>query len=230
MGDKRDTHLAEPVQAVYDYLEALLSELPDSLEPATEDQTQEVVELVEAVIPVVEETTQEVLETQEAVAEEESGEEAPAEPEIPEWAEEPFQCLLFRLRGMTMAVPLLSLDGILKPEEKESTQIPGQPNWHRGVINNRGQQVVLVDTAQLVMPERLHKAPESEGVGSHILLIGGGRWGLSCDTLTKPVFLNKDEVRWSLDHPDRRWMAGTVIDKLCILLDIDGLLEIIGHE
>ncbi len=228
MGEKKHTHLAEPVQAVYDYLEALLSELPDSLEPATEEQIQEAVELVEAVAPELEEVPQEVLETQVEAAED-TPEERAAVSEIPEWAEEPFQCLLFRLRGMTMAVPLLSLDGILKPGE-ESTQIPGQPNWHRGVITNRGQQVVLVDTAQLVMPERLHKAAEDEGVGGHILLIGGGRWGLTCDTLTKPVFLNKDEVRWSLGHPDRRWMAGTVIDKLCILLDVDGLLDVIGHE
>jgi purine-binding chemotaxis protein CheW len=228
MGEKRDTHLAEPVQAVYDYLETLLNELPDTLEPATEEQIQEVVELEEAAPPVEEVVAEEVLETQAAPVEE-TVEQESTEPVVPEWAEEPFQCLLFRLRGMTLAVPLLSLDGILKPEG-ESTLIPGQPDWHRGVIANREQQVVVVDTAQLVMPERLHKAPEEEGVGSHILLIGGGRWGLTCDTLSKPVFLNKDEVRWSIDRPDKRWMAGTVIDKLCILLDIEGLLETIGHE
>jgi purine-binding chemotaxis protein CheW len=66
--------------------------------------------------------------------------------------------------------------------------------------------------------------------GSHILIIGDHRFGLPCESLAKPVFLSKEDVHWSIRHEDRPWMAGTIKDKLTILLNIDELLEMIRHE
>lgn len=199
--------LAEADRAVFDYLDALLSEVETV--PETEIVTE---------TPVAVEVMAEVEAEQETVA---------APPAIPAWAEEPFQCLLFKVRGMILAVPLLSLDSIVK-WDSEIAQIPGQPDWHMGVMQHREQQVVVVDTAKLLMPERLKRASE-ERQGSHILVIGG-RWGLAADSLAKPITLEKEGVHWTVAHPHRPWVAGTVVEKLCILLNVDALLDVFGHE
>jgi purine-binding chemotaxis protein CheW len=222
--EERSTHLAEPEQAVYEYLDSLLKEVEQA--PSAPATTAEVVEIRPEPPPQQQEDVEPAPETvEEGVVD--------AEPEqgavIPEWAEEPFQCLLFSLRGMTPAVPLLSLDNIMKWEE-ELSPLPGQPDWHMGIALNRGQQVVVVDTAQLLVPDKLGRAADEREKGSHILVIGGGGRGLACDSLAKPVTLTKDDVRWSAPGGNRPWVAGTIVEKLCILLNIECLLEMIGHE
>jgi purine-binding chemotaxis protein CheW len=224
--DERLTHLAEPDQAVYDYLDSLLKEVERT--PEAPAKTAEVVEIrPETQLQEQSEIVEPVSEVAAGEAVVDTGLEEGVL--IPEWAEEPFQCLLFSLRGMTLAVPLLSLDSIMKWEE-EVAPLPGQPDWHMGVILHRDQQVVVVDTAQLLVPDKLGKAGEEREKGSHILVIGGGSRGLACDSLAKPVTLTKDDVRWSAPGGNRPWVAGTIVEKLCILLNVECLLEMIGHE
>ena len=130
---------------------------------------------------------------------------------------------------MTLAVPLLALDNIVK-WETELTTIPGQPKWHLGVLQNRDHKIVVIDTAKLLMPEKMEDITRTRENGSHILIIGDNRFGLACDSLAKPLMLNKEDVHWSISHPDRPWMAGTIREKLSVLLNIDALLGMIRHK
>jgi purine-binding chemotaxis protein CheW len=228
--DERSTHLAEPDQAVYDYLDSLLKEAEGRQQEPAKPQAGVAAEVVEIRPVETLREQQEILEPAEAavveVAEDVAQEDAVV---VPEWAEGPFQCLLFTLRGMTLAVPLLSLNSIMKWEE-EVTPIPGQPDWHMGVILHRDQQVVVIDTAQLLVPERLGRVDEVRERGSHILVIGEGDRGLACESLAKPLTLTKDDIRWSGAGGNRPWVAGTIVEKLCILLNVDYLLEMVRHE
>ena len=79
------------------------------------------------------------------------------------------------------------------------------------------------------MPERFESLAARQP-GSHILVVGGERWGLACDGLQRPVMLQADDVRWRDARQSKRWMAGTLVDKLCILLDVPGLIEQLGHD
>jgi purine-binding chemotaxis protein CheW len=99
-----------------------------------------------------------------------------------------------------------------------------------GVLPYHGRQMVVVDSVQLLMPDESDEEQATRGRGSHILVIGDGRWGLACDSLAKPVILHKDEVQWGGQNPERSWAIGTVIDRLCVLLDVAAVAEIIGHE
>ncbi|MCW8921438.1 MAG: chemotaxis protein CheW, partial [Sedimenticola sp.] len=114
--------------------------------------------------------------------------------------------------------------------DQDLTQMPGQPDWCMGVLLHRDRRVVVVDIAQLIMPERLDRASEERARGSHILIIGNGQFGFACDRLQSPLLLNRDEVRWRRGEGYRPWMAGTVIDQLSVLLDVDAILEMIGHK
>jgi len=216
------TKLEDQDQIINNYLESLLGEVDEYREQEieTRQDTAEVVEIRPQAVEVPQP------QQQEQAAESDASQ---VSRDVPDWAQEPFQCLLFKVHGMTLATPLLALDNIVK-WESELTSIPGQPDWHMGVLQNRDRKVVVVDTARLLIPDKIKDdADPSEG-GSHILIIGDNSFGLACDSLAKPVVLEKNDIRWSGSHPDRLWMAGTITEKLSVLLDIDALLQIIRHE
>jgi purine-binding chemotaxis protein CheW len=52
-----------------------------------------------------------------------------------------------------------------------------------------------------------------------VVFIADGTWGLACDELAQVVTLRPDEVRWRTSRTRRRWLAGTVIEHMCALLD-----------
>jgi purine-binding chemotaxis protein CheW len=233
--NRKDTRLDDQEQILNQYLESLLSEIPEYSEPETKTEAKQESAEVLTIAPtpevVPEEVQQEVVEEQVAVLEEKiedfsEQEERPA----PDWAQEPFQCLIFRVGELTLATPLLALDNIVK-WEAELTPMPFQPDWHLGVLQNRDDKVVVFDTAKLLQLEQAEEEDTlTRGSGSHILIIGDHHFGLACDSLAKPLFLNKEDVHWSIKHEERSWMAGTIKEKLTILLDIDELLEVIRHE
>lgn len=228
---KNSTRMAEPDMALASYLDTLLSEIEDvrDVEPLTE---------IKGATPAADTRRQEgqrsrccpkkVSQTP-AVAE--TGlvtRDEPDEPIIPAWAETAFQALMFQVRGLTLGVPLTSLVSILEWRESASI-LPGQPAWHLGVLVSRGQKVVIVDTAQLVMPERVSaKDSDNRPPGGYLLLVGDGYFALAVDAIASTVILKKEQVRWRSVLGARPWLAGTMIVQLSALLDVDGLLEMIA--
>lgn len=63
-----------------------------------------------------------------------------------------FQVLFFKVAGLTLAVPLVSLGGIVKLQRVN--HIMGRPNWYHGVQAHRESQLNVVDTCAWVMPEK----------------------------------------------------------------------------
>lgn len=237
MSEKRrypEIKLKEPEQAIDNYLEALLRDV-EEYRPEAETarapviRLRPVAEAPQAAARMLESDLAEPLQTEMPETEAPAVEATPeAASDVPDWAVEPFQCLLFRIRGMTLAVPLVALRGIVEWQQ-ELTQLPGQPRWHMGLMLHRQQQVKVVDTACLLMPERL-EAGDTPRKGSHLLLIGDGSWGLACDALLKPQVLNSDQVRWQGRPARRPWIAGTLVEQLCVLLDLEGLYRMIRNS
>jgi purine-binding chemotaxis protein CheW len=208
--------MAEPDMALVSYLDTLLSEIEDvrDVEPLTE---------IKGATPAADTRRQEGQAETGLVTRDE-----PDEPIIPAWAETAFQALMFQVRGLTLGVPLTSLVSILEWRESASI-LPGQPAWHLGVLVSRGQKVVIVDTAQLVMPERVSaKDSDNRPPGGYLLLVGDGYFALAVDAIASTVILKKEQVRWRSVLGARPWLAGTMIVQLSALLDVDGLLEMIA--
>lgn len=138
----------------------------------------------------------------------------------PAWGDETFQALLFRVNGLTLAVPLVELSGVQEWEDGKVTPLPGHVPWYLGLMQYRERNVPVVDTAQLVMPEdrQANIRPWQERL-RHVVFIADGTWGLACDELGEVVTLRPDEVRWRTSRTRRRWLAGTVIEHMCALLD-----------
>ena len=149
----------------------------------------------------------------------------------PDWAQEPFPCLLLKINGLSLALPLVKLNRIL--DWIEPTPIPGYLPWLLGMVRTATleRNLKVVDTARFVMPERLPAAIDAVAGGNphrHIVIIGNGEWGLTCEDVSEVLIIDPDKVRWRTRRSKRPWLAGTVVDHLCALLDAEQLAEMLS--
>jgi purine-binding chemotaxis protein CheW len=150
----------------------------------------------------------------------------PVESEVPEWARTRFQVLLFEVAGLTLGVPLAKLKGVV-PNEHGLTEMPGHSPLFLGVTPYQGMQAKVMDTARFVLPQNraaLLTEDISERSG-HLVVIDEGRWALACSKIGDVVELEPGQVKWRTASGKRRWLAGTAIELMCALLDIDELTE-----
>ncbi len=158
----------------------------------------------------------------------------PAPPQIigvladgrPEWAQEPFECLLFDVAGLTLAVPLVCLGSIYPLAGQELTPLFGQPDWFLGILPCQAGNLKVLDTARWVMPDR-YRADFRDGL-QYVISVQGYEWGLAVHQVSRSIRLDPNEVKWRTQRTQRPWLAGTVIEHMCALLDIASLAELIA--
>jgi len=141
----------------------------------------------------------------------------------PEWGEEPFECLLFDVAGLTLAAPLVCLGSIYPLTDEELTPLFGQPDWFLGLLPCQAGNLRVLDTARWVMPER-YRDDYREGL-KFVISLQGLDWGLAVHGVSHSVRLDPAEVKWRNQRANRPWLAGTVIDQMCALLDVAALAE-----
>jgi purine-binding chemotaxis protein CheW len=147
------------------------------------------------------------------------------EAQQPEWANQPFQVLLFKVNGITMGIPLNALVGILT-YQGQAKPLPGQPGWSMGIVLNREDKVVVVDTARLLMPERVDQ--EQRVTPQHLLLIGQGDRALAVDAICEIRQIEKEQIRWRRGDQYRPWYAGIIVQELSVLLNVEGVLSLLA--
>lgn len=135
----------------------------------------------------------------------------------PLWAQESFDVLLFRVAGLTLAVPLVAL-GHIHPLTEELAPIFGQAEWFMGLQPTPAGRIRTINTALFVMPERYD--PSFVKTARYVISIDGLDWGLAVDQVQQPTRLNPDDVTWRNERTKRPWLAGTVKTAMCALLDI----------
>lgn len=135
----------------------------------------------------------------------------------PQWAQSRFDVLLFKVSGLTLAVPLISL-GQIQPLTDELTPLFGQADWFMGLQPTPAGKIRTVNTAKFVMPERYDE--RFLQTAKYVVSINGVPWGLAVDSVNQPIRLMPDDVKWRGDRSKRPWLAGTVKEHMCALLDI----------
>src|SRR5690606_10348047 len=82
--------------------------------------------------------------------------EPPSAPPVsrPDWSESPFECLIFRVAGLQLAVPLVLLGAIHRIDEPVKP-IPGSPRWYMGIRAGSERNLRVVDTAEWIMAGRV---------------------------------------------------------------------------
>lgn len=228
--------LVDSKQAVSVFLESLLkeTELPEAVTRAEEP----IVSLVVTDEPLVKTNVQveqpsSVVQTAEKAVVENKieaelvDEQSQAEEEI---SDVPFQALLFKVAGLSLAVRLVELNGVLEWDDSKITEMPGHSTFYMGLLQYLGKSIPIIDTARLVFPEdklvALSADNPTERV-TRIVLIEDGKWGLACDEIAEVVDLTRNDVKWRQQRSKRKWMAGTVIEHMCALVDGSGFAEML---
>ncbi len=233
-------------QAIADYLEALLADVdkaPEIIPQADEPPVvnlglkalvAEVPDIVETEIEIpvetkIETTTEIVTENRQQVQIEPVAQSS--EPIIPDWAEQKFQCLLFNVSGLTLAVPLVKLNSVI-PWNDKIVWTPNKTDWYLGLVQNHGTNVKIIDTALMVLPEnrRGHLAQAPSDRFSHILLVDDSKWGLACDSIGDVIWLTMDKVKWRRNKQQRPWLAGTAIEQMCALMDTEVFADMLNEK
>lgn len=243
--DKRNPKLVEQKTAVMSYLEDLLLEVPETL---VEDIPHNVVtvfpkqvhpvELPELpkikVVKTVAEISAGRTVATDTVKEEDSPEATEETSDValsyPEWVEDEFQCLMFKVVGISIAVPLNRLNGVIT-WENNLTPMPGHSAAFLGLLRHLDKNVKVMDVAKVILPAEQLQQLETEDERIHkILLMDEGRWGLACDDVGEVITLKKEEIRWRTTSGRRPWLAGTISERLCALLDTQVMAEMLSDE
>ncbi|MFB2777603.1 chemotaxis protein CheW [Shewanella mangrovisoli] len=145
--------------------------------------------------------------------------------DLQEVLDDEFQVLFFKVAGLTLAVPLVSLGGIVKVER--INHIIGRPSWFLGVQTHREEQLNLVDTCAWVMPEKYTDKLAQSVNYQYLVLLEGSNWGLACESLVNAVKINKSQVNWRSKAGKRPWLAGVVKEQMCGILHVQALVEML---
>jgi purine-binding chemotaxis protein CheW len=139
------------------------------------------------------------------------------------WSRQGVECLIFSVCGLKLAVPLLFLGGVHEVIPDEVKPLMGQPKWYLGVVHTSEGNLQIIDTANFIMPERAQSLAE-QGF-KYLIQLEKTPWAIACQSIDDTVRLEASEIKWRGDRGKRTWLAGTVIEKMCALIDVTGLLQ-----
>lgn len=145
----------------------------------------------------------------------------------PSWAQNEFECLLFNVAGLNLAVPLVLLGGVFAVD-KELTTLFGQAPWFLGLLQTEQFNLRVVDTAHLIMPEKHRNL--SQGGFSYVIRLGDSEWALACQKVDDAIKVLPKEVRWRSTAGARPWLAGTLKEKMCALVDVAALVTLLEQS
>lgn len=143
----------------------------------------------------------------------------------PLWAQNRFEALLFDVSGLTLAVPLVAL-GQITPLNDKLRPIAGQSDWFMGIMPSPVGDIRTVNTALFVMPEKYNG--DFTASAKYVISIDGFLWGLAVDAINQPITLEPEDVNWRSERGKRAWLAGTVKSKMCALLDIPQMAQMLN--
>ena len=139
------------------------------------------------------------------------------------WSSQGVECLIFSVCGLKLAVPLLFLGGVHEVTNDQVKPLVGQPVWYLGMVHTDEHNLQVIDTASLIMPER--KQYLAEQGFKYLIQLEKTPWAIACQSIDDTVRLDASEIKWRGERGKRTWLAGTVIEKMCALVDVNGLLQ-----
>ncbi|NNL10445.1 MAG: hypothetical protein HKO84_01610 [Pseudomonadales bacterium] len=142
----------------------------------------------------------------------------------PAWVQdEQLRCLVFKVANLQLALPIQYLSGVEPLDVQQLHALPAEDlhsEFATLCLGAKGDNLVL-DTARLVMPERY--SPDMAGQYRQALKISDTNWYFAVDSIGSERSFNAQDVRWRSQHTRREWLAGTVIDQMCAIVDVESL-------
>ncbi|HEY7771559.1 MAG TPA: chemotaxis protein CheW [Marinagarivorans sp.] len=145
--------------------------------------------------------------------------------QLPDWAATRFDVLLFSCRGVSLAIPLISL-GHIYWQTEPLHQLPGGAPWGLGVKPlHKGGQLKVIDAGAYFMPERSGCLDFDAGL--HILALADSDWAFAVDRVANPVAVTPEDVQWRPFSRNNPWLAGAIKHHMCVLIDTPALITLL---
>lgn len=145
----------------------------------------------------------------------------------PVWASSRFECLIFNVAGLKLAVPLISL-GAVHEIDRRFNHLPRQHDWFIGILQTPAAgNIKVLDTARCIMPDH-YNAANRDGL-QYVITLHGYEWGLACHGVEQSIVLEPEQVKWRTSLGNRPWLAGTVVEHMCSLIDTEGFHQFIAQ-
>lgn len=139
-----------------------------------------------------------------------------------------FQALFFEVEGLTLALPLIELGGIVQMQAL--TKLPSKPSWFLGMLVEKDLKYQCVDTAQWVMPEKYDNKMQQGLSYAYAIQLGKTPWALACSQLATTHELTHDDIKWRDQGTNRPWLAGMIKQKMCALIDASRLIDLLESK
>lgn len=225
---------AKPVQlknqvdgVLQDYLDQLLITATEISEPIRTSKSEVKSVTPQPEVPSVQIASVKVNTTAEIQTEAVLEAEVPSKTQLtsPDWRNnQGVECLIFKVAGLKLAIPLALLGGVY-PVTDKITPLIGQVPWSLGVWAGEEFKLTIIDSAQLMMPERNISLKNTDY--SFFIQLDRSPWALACQEICDTVTLVYDSIKWRGDASKRPWLAGTVIDEMCALVDVPQIMTLL---
>ncbi|MBU2964796.1 chemotaxis protein CheW, partial [Amphritea atlantica] len=134
---------------------------------------------------------------------------------------EPLQCLLVKMYGVRLALPIKYLQGA----HDISTMKLGlnhDADWILGSYDESGTLVRVIDTAMWTIPERYE--PDQADY-SELIKIKDAGWAITIDSMIGSQAIEEDSITWNNNPKARPWLLGTCMQHQCAVMNIPALLD-----
>lgn len=144
-------------------------------------------------------------------------------PQVRAALEFPMQCLMFRVGGHLLSIPLIQLSSVVNWNQA-ITRLPESPDWLLGLVKHRDLNLRIVDSRLL-----LNIKHEGNQQPEHLLVLDDGGWAITCDHLEQVVNLDYEEIQWRPADAGQL-VLGTIRKSLSTLLNPPGITRLLNER
>lgn len=123
---------------------------------------------------------------------------------------------LFDVAGLTLAIPEVRFESEI-PLPEIMTPPVGEA-WRR-IAETPAGPLVVVDTERLILPDRTGEFPDQRV--RHLVVLDNGNWALAAHGAGVRENIDLFRVHWRSTSGRRDWLAGTLPEHRCVLLELD---------
>ncbi len=127
------------------------------------------------------------------------------------------KCFVFMVAGLKLALPLARVTEIVDFAGCKGVAVPPLV---LGSLAYDGRNVPVLDSARILLPDR-QVTPSYQW----LVIVDHGSYALACDAVDPNIEVAHEAVRWRSHLTKRRWLAGTLLQHRCALLDADEVYE-----
>lgn len=147
--------------------------------------------------------------------------------QLPAWGHKRFDVLLFSCRGVTLAIPLISL-GHIYLHNQPLNILPHLPHWVLGVKPVADGKLKVADAGAYFLPER--SATLNIDAEIHIIGLADSDWAFAVDSVANPTKIDANDVQWRPFSKTSPWLAGAIKRQMCVLIDTPALIKQLGGQ